>query len=428
MQYDAIVIGAGAAGLMAARELALAGKKTVLVEARDRIGGRIHTVLDNRFDLPVELGAEFVHGKLQPSLDLLKKAGIEKYEVSGEIWQREGGQLQEQKDFIEDYSALKKKFDALDHDISVQEFIDRYLQEPGLEELRFTLRNYVEGYYAADASKASTYALREELMESDDEQYRVEGGYGPLLQFLLDECIAHGVTLLRSHPVQRVQWREDEVTVYAKDEVLRGTKLLVTVPVGVLQTEKIAFMPALPQKMAAARQLGYGPVIKTILQFDAPFWKEKQYTQQQDLDKLSFVFSKAQVPTWWTYYPKKAGMITGWSAGPHALELADDAPGTILEKALASLSEIFDIDTETLHKRLKGWQVANWLNDPFACGAYSYEVVNGAAAQQELKTPEVDTVFFAGEGLFEGPEIGTVNAALVMGRDTAQQMIAAFKK
>src|SRR4051812_40063668 len=97
--FDVIVIGAGAAGLMAAWELVQTGKTTAVIEARDYVGGRARTIQDKNFELPVELGAEFVHGDLELTKMLLKKAGVQQYNVSGEIWQDEGDELDEQKDF-----------------------------------------------------------------------------------------------------------------------------------------------------------------------------------------------------------------------------------------------------------------------------------------------------------------------------------------
>jgi monoamine oxidase len=100
----------------------------------------------------------------------------------------------------------------------------------------------------------------------------------------------------------------------------------------------------------------------------------------------------------------------------------------ILQKALRSLSEVFEVDVTVLQQKLKGWQVANWVKDPYSCGGYSYEVVNGKEIKQIIKQPIENTIFFAGEGLYGGPEIGTVEAALFTGRETAHQMIASFKK
>jgi len=426
--FDVIVIGAGAAGLMAALELVQAGKQTAVIEAKEDIGGRIHTIQDKRFELPVELGAEFVHGDLELTKLILKKAGIEQYTVSGDIWQDEDDELDEQKDFIEDYSLLNKKFKELKEDMSVAEFIENYLQGNEFEEARFTLKNYVEGYYAADTHKASTFALREELTTSSDKQYRVEGGYTKLVDYLYTQCKKKGVQFFLSHPVQEIKWQPGVAEVMTNQKNFSAKKLLITVPVGVLQAGSISFSPAIPDRINAIKELGFGPVIKTLLQFDEAFWKKNEFTQGKNIDKLSFIFSKAIIPTWWTYYPKDAAMLTGWSGGPHAEEIKDLNNEEIIQKALESLSEIFKASVSLLQKKLKAWHVANWVIDPYSCGGYSYEVVNGSKIRQIIKQPVENTIFFAGEGLFDGPEIGTVEAALYTGKETAHQMIASFKK
>ena len=425
--FDVVVVGAGAAGLMAAWELVQTGKRTAVIEGKDYVGGRIHTIQDDKFELPVELGAEFVHGDLELTKMLLKKAGVETYEVKGDIWQNEDKSLEEQNDFIEDYSVLNKKFKEVKEDISVAEFFEKHLQGTAFEELRFSLKNYVEGYYAADTNKASTFSLKEELTKSDDEQYRVEGGYIKLVDYLYRQSKEKGVEFFLSQPAKQIQWKKDEVNVVTQQENFSAGKVLVTVPIGVLQSEKIRFLPAIAETIDASKKLGFGPVIKTLLQFDEAFWKNKDFTKGKDLDKLSFIFSKAVIPTWWTYHPKHVAMLTGWSGGPHADDIKNLSEKEILKKALESLSEIFSVDVTQLQKKLKGWHIANWVNDIYSCGGYSYEVVNGSAIKQIIKQPIEQTIYFAGEGLYDGPEIGTVEAALYTGRETAHQMVADFK-
>jgi len=425
--FDVVVVGAGAAGLMAAWELVQTGKRTAVIEGKDYVGGRIHTIQDDKFELPVELGAEFVHGDLELTKMLLKKAGVETYEVKGDIWQNEDKSLEEQNDFIEDYSVLNKKFKEVKEDISVAEFFEKHLQGTAFEELRFSLKNYVEGYYAADTNKASTFSLKEELTKSDDEQYRVEGGYIKLVDYLYHQSKEKGVEFFLSQPAKQIQWKKDEVNVVTQQENFSAGKVLVTVPIGVLQSEKIRFLPAIAETIDASKKLGFGPVIKTLLQFDEAFWKNKDFTKGKDLDKLSFIFSKAVIPTWWTYHPKHVAMLTGWSGGPHADDIKNLSEKEILKKALESLSEIFSVDVTQLQKKLKGWHIANWVNDIYSCGGYSYEVVNGSAIKQIIKQPIEQTIYFAGEGLYDGPEIGTVEAALYTGRETAHQMVADFK-
>jgi len=426
--FDVIVVGAGAAGLTAAWELVQTGKRTAIVEARDRVGGRIHTVNDKNFEIPVELGAEFVHGNLELTELILKKGAFEQYRAAGEIWHNMEGELDRQNDFIEDYSALNKKFKELKEDTSVASFIENYLQGDEFEEARFTLKNYVEGYYAANTDRASTFCLRQELSSSDYDQYRVEGGYIKLAEYLHQQCKQKGVEFFFSEAVKKIKWKRNEVQLVTAQQLFNANKVLITVPIGVLQSETIQFLPQLPDVISAAKKLGYGGVIKIILQFDHAFWKNKEFTKGKNLDKLSFIFSGAAIPTWWTYYPKNVALLTGWSAGPHAEEIKDLNDEEILQKALQSLSDIFTIPVSLLHQQLKGWHVANWVKDRYSCGGYSYEVVNGTQIKKVLKDAVENTIWFAGEGLFDGPEIGTVEAALSSGRETAHQLIASFKK
>ena len=166
---------------MAALELVRTGKKVAVVEARNRVGGRIHTVRDSRFDEPIEMGAEFVHGNLDLTTALLKKANLELQKTGGSIWQNVGDGLENQEDFIEDFGELENKCKELVNDIPVAKFMRENLQDARHEQLRTTLRNYVEGYYAADTGRASTLALCEELTSSDDVQYRIRGGYSGLI-------------------------------------------------------------------------------------------------------------------------------------------------------------------------------------------------------------------------------------------------------
>ncbi len=424
--YDVTVVGAGATGLMAAWELVQTGKKVAVIEARDRIGGRIHTATNSNFSMPVELGAEFVHGNLELTQLLLKKANIDTVKSSGDIWQKKADQLQKQEDFIEDYDDLEKKFKDLKEDIPVGRFIKHHLQEEKYEELRFTLKNYVEGYYAADIDKASTIALCEELTTSDDEQYRVEGGYQKLIEFICKQAEQKGCLFYLSTPVQHISWKENYVEVTTNQQSFYSRKILITASLGVLQNEQITFYPAIKEKITAAQQLGFGPVIKLILQFDHAFWKDSALTSGKNLSKLSFLFSEEIVPTWWTQHPKEASMITGWLGGPHAQALKDLSEKEILEKGLESLHAIFNVDLPYLEKSIKGWHVANWTTDIYSFGGYAYEVVNGANFRKIMKQPLLNTLFFAGEAFCDGPQIGTVEAALVSGRETAHQIIASF--
>jgi monoamine oxidase len=424
--YDVVIIGAGAAGLMAAWELALVNKKVVVAEAKDRVGGRIHTLESEGFAIPIELGAEFVHGKLRLTQWLLKRAGIESYKVSGDLWRKEEKGLDKEGDFIEDQSLLHKKFKQLKGDIPVADFLNQYLSGPEYEELRTSLKTYVEGYYAADTTRASTYTLRDELAKADTEQYRIEGGYQKLIDFLIKELGRRAGSVLLSAPALHINWQSDPIEVHTEKGRLYGKKVILTLPLGVLQSGQPTFTPAIPDKVNAAKALGFGSVIKVLLQFSRVFWKQKEHTAGKDLSGAGFIFSEEEIPTWWTAYPKDVPMLVGWLGGPNADKIKRLSEEDILQKALVSLGNIFTIGQADLMRILSLYRVYNWAMDPYCRGGYSYEVVGGREQKQKLKEPLEGRIFFAGEGLYEGVEVGTVEAALVNGRETAHQVIAAF--
>jgi monoamine oxidase len=424
--FDAVIIGAGAAGLIAALELSLAGKNIAILEARDRAGGRIYTIDDQGFDGPIEMGAEFVHGKLEITLELLKKADANKTKVEGDIWRKKEEGFEKEEGFIEAYDEVQKKLKELKNDIPVKQFLIEYLNEPKYKQTRQSIKSYVEGYSAANLNRASTFAFRKDLQNSEEDQYRPEGGYQKIVNYLLTELKNKNVPLFFNEVVTGIEWQKDEVHIISTKQNFKAKKVLVTVPLGVLQNDVIKFTPLLPDKIRAAKALGFGSVIKWILQFDEAFWSEKKYTGNKDLVNMGFLFSEETIPTWWTQFPKKHAILTGWLGGPNAELLKDLNDEALLQKALQSLGNLFTISIADLKQKLKAWKVCNWSKDPFSYGAYSYTTLDHQKNVQTLKSPVENTLFFAGEGIYDGDDIGTVEAALSSGKDTAQKMIATF--
>ena len=427
MDADVIVIGAGAAGLMAAYELALTARKVIVVEALEKTGGRIQSLHVPGLNMPVELGPEFVHGQLELTQWLIKKAGAQTVKAEGSVWRKGPNGLEEQTDFIEDFDAVRKKLNEPDQDIPVAEFLTRHLGESRYKDARLSLKSYVEGYYAADPGKASTFALRKELSGPDETQYRIRNGYMALVNCLETACREMGVVVQLNEEARTINWSEGMAAVQTSNHIYKAEKLLVTVSLGVLKAGTINFIPALPDHAAAAQHLGFGGVIKTILHFKEAFWKQESFTRGKDLSDAGFIFSDALIPTWWTLHPVDAPVLTGWAAGPHADQLKELTNEDILTRALDSLALIFQLEPSYLRKQLESSYIANWLQQPHFLGGYSYDVVNGNSAKKVLQQPAADTVYFSGEALYEGVEIGTVEAALRQGRETAHQMIAAFK-
>ena len=424
-KFDVIIIGAGASGLMAAKILCEAKKNVCILEARDRIGGRVHTFFKNGFSKPIEAGGEFIHGNLDLTINLLKEAGIQFHKTDGELWQVKNNKLIKRADFIEHADQLMKKLKELDHDISVAELLKKYFTDEKYSAMKRSLQQYIEGYDAADINYASALALKEEWEKGDDsEQYKIEGGYGPLLDRLKNNCLQNGCSIHLNVIAKKIKWDDNEVEIItAENKSFVANKVIITVPLPFLTGEEndaaISFTPSLPEINAAAKQIGYGGVIKIIVEFTHAFWE----TGERKADDLFFLFSEEIIPTWWTQLPDKTPILTGWLAGPKSNALAKEDNDSILQQALLSLSNIFAIDIKILQQHLKGSHVHNWVTDPFSKGAYSYNSITTAAAKKIVATPVANTLFFAGEALDKNSS-ATVDAALHSGKDVAERVLS----
>jgi len=426
MQTDILIIGAGASGLAAAYELSLADKKLVVLEARNRIGGRIHSVADHRFEQIIETGAEFIHGKLPVTLELLKKAGIKHHSIKGKMWQIENGEIKKTGEFIVGWNKLMSHLRELKTDIPIKEFLNQHFPDEKDKELRDSVIKFVEGYDAADASRASSLALLDEWENEDDHEERIDNGYLQLMHFLEEKIKEKGNDIFLSRVVKNISWQKDRVVVNTtNDEQFVASKVLITIPLGLWQAEEkegyISFAPALAKKRQAAQKMGFGTVVKIVFQFHNQFWEEETPNKLKD---ARFIFSDAFIPTWWSQHPVKNGMLTGWLAGPKAMELKDATKDEMLEKGLQSLSYIFGVGKLFIEKKLVAHSIVNWTVEPFTYGAYSYATLDTKWAKKVLGEPIEETLYFAGEALYDGTEAGTVEGALANGIEVARNIIA----
>jgi monoamine oxidase len=426
--HQIIIVGAGAAGLMAARTLAKSGFKVSILEGRDRIGGRIHTFDESVFSFPAEAGAEFIHGDLPVTMRLLKEAGIAYSPAEGEMWNARNGKLSHGESFLEGWPLIMQKLKALTEDLSIEEFLITYFPGDQYIPLRKSLTGFVEGYDAADPGRASAFALREEWLSENVKQYRVQGGYQNLIKYLEKECVEAEVKIHLNTFVKEISWKENQVNVKTEGSEFHGSKLLLTIPLGVLQAGIISFLPDLPEKTEAAHKMGFGSVIKILLGFKSRFWENVRDKDGSNLKHLGFLFSDEPVPTWWTQYPNDTAMLTGWLAGPKAKRFQAFDDETLLKEALNSLSGIFKIKIETLREELSCYRIINWSADIFTMGAYCYATVETSAAKKILTSPVVNTLYFGGEAFYSGAEIGTVEAALSNGEQVAMEIMKSLVK
>ena len=314
-----------------------------------------------------------------------------------------------------------KRLGKLKTDITILQFLEENFSNTGYLQLRQAVQRFSEGFDLADISKASILSIKDEWKGIEKKQYRIKGGYIQLIDHLVNCCRQLNAEIYFNACVNKIAYETGNVTVYTNDnKEFQANKLIITVSAGILQSGTIQFKPELTDHAVAIQGLGFGAVIKFLLEFKTCFWKEFD-------DETGFLLTDEEIPTWWTQSPADSNLLTGWLGGPNATKKIFEPEASLLQTALLSLSSIFHIPPAMLQEELINHKIINWLNQPFIKGGYSYNTLHSKKAINILSSPVGDTIYFAGEAISKSESQGTVESALQSGHDTAKMLIKDYQ-
>jgi len=436
-----IVIGAGVSGLAAARQLGRAGVAVRILEARDRIGGRVLTHLDPACECPIEFGAEFIHGKPPEIWELLHQANAEISEVEGDAWCTEEGQLAPC-GFWEDVDHILEKMDDQKPDESFADFLEGCcpsLKAETTPRAKQRAVGYVSGFNAADPALVGVHwlvqGMRAERKIQGDRAFRARHGYKDLLDVFQQELQTGNIAVQLATVVEQLRWNAGSVEVKTRDQNRESTlevpRVLITVPLSLLKTPVgepgvIEFVPDLPsRKKIALDRLEMGKVIRVTLRFRERFWESiKPAGARKSLSDMSFLLTEDEwFPTWWTAHPEKWPILTGWAPFRAGERLSGKSQSFVEDRSLQTLGGLFRVSQSELENMLEGAYSHDWQADPFSLGAYSYGKVEADGAQEALAEPIENKLFFAGEATDTTGHNGTVHGAIASGYRAATQIL-----
>ncbi|MBV8202190.1 MAG: FAD-dependent oxidoreductase, partial [Acidobacteria bacterium] len=438
---DVAVVGAGVAGLAAARELRRRGLRVIVLEARDRVGGRILTVRDPRLPLPVELGAEFVHGAAPLTRRLLAEAGLTTCDLAAEPSRARRGKLS-RTELWAPIDRILRRIDRRAPDRSFDDFLAS-LGDSARAGDRRAARDFVQGFHAADPAEISVRSLapKAKKLPSDTlaQLARVHGGYDQLPRWLAAEL---GAELRLRAPVTAIEWRRGQVQVTVRRDprgnfgtpVPRGTPklstgaessagtpgssaggtreasrlvaraVIVTVPSGVLaagpaEPGGLALVPDPPRVRRACGRIAMGAVARLACWFRVfPWHAGRAGRAPERIARTAFLRVGGQnFGIWWTAYPLDWPLAVAWCGGPRAAALAARGRRGVESAAVAELAAALGLPRRAVTSRLEETWMHDWQADVYSRGAYSYARVGGAGAAASLSRPVEDTLFFAGE-------------------------------
>lgn len=417
-----IVIGAGLAGLAAAQELHKQGHDVVVVEARDRIGGRIWTST-KWADMPLDFGATWIHGTQgNPLTALANQINAQRLTTSYDnvITYNTAGQALSQTDENRLESIRKQVFAALnkaqnqDIDVSVWQAIEPLLRrldkssEP-YRFINFILNSELEQEYSGSTKRLSAqwYDSTKEFAGNDDlfvQGFRV-----------IPEFLAQGLPIELGQIVKDIQWEQSPIRVITHKTEFLADHVIITLPLGVLQARKVRFTPELPQdKKTAIAKLGMGVLNKCYLRFPDAFWPD-------DVDWLEHISASPGEWTEWVSFKRVANapILLGFNAADRGREIEAWSDQKIVASAMQTLRTLYGRNIPAPID----YQITRWAADPFSLGSYSYNPVGAEPKmRQQLAAPLGKALFFAGEAS-NTDHFGTAHGAYLSGLRAAQEIL-----
>ncbi|MCC5619303.1 FAD-dependent oxidoreductase [Nostoc sp. CHAB 5836] len=424
MKDTVLVIGAGIAGIAAARILHAQGLKVTILEGRDRIGGRIWTDY-SWTDTPIDLGASWMNSMSNnPIVKLVNEFKINiiqtQYHAPASIYTTDGKLLTENEQagiktrFQQVMSKLEREREALNHDLPLSTAFERAINSQNLpvkqqRELRHFIHALVEQDYAADAKDLSLW-----YWDEADDFYGGDaifpGGYEQII-----DKLAAGLDIKLKQIVQKIEYNDKRVKLTTNQGVFEARRAIVTVPLGVLQSGAVTFSPPLPQRKAAAiKNLRMGVLNKLWLRFPQCFWPK---------DSEWFEYIGSEIGVWSEFFNffKYSGkpIIVALNVGTHSRELEKLSDQAIVAEAMKVLRQMYG----TSIPNPDAWQVTRWASDTFAGGSYSY-ISPGATGRDydALAAPVGQSLFFAGEATHR-KQYGTVQGAYLSGVQAAKAIV-----
>ena len=419
VKTDVVVIGAGMAGISAARALASGGLDVVVVEAGDRVGGRVWSIRDLG-DQPVEAGAEFVHGNNAATWGDIRSAGLRTvptpYKWSWMNLANKTNWLPIQlmhPDVWKSFGLWLTLMKSGDTDVSAADLIDakgykgRSLEMAGL---------MLTAHLPASTDELSIAGLKADgvLNLEGGVNHRVVSGYDGLPAYL-----ATGLDIRFDKRVKSISYSPDGVEVVTTDGTTVSARAgITTLPHGVLTRGGITFDPPLPEtKTDALERIGSGAVTKVLMRFDSPFWP-KHATQ--------IVCGEGPVTLYWptSYRTDGSPVLSAYSTGPRAELLSDAGAEGSLEIVLDDIERVFP--GSRARSRLAEWRFIDWMTDPNALGGYTFLTPGGVGARAQLAAP-TDSLLWAGSATAWEPVAATVEAAYLSGQRAAREASALLR-